>query len=379
MTEQRNAAVVCIVEAADQVDQRRFAAARTADDADGLTGPGRERDVRQARCTGILVGEGDVLKLSRLGSVVHSQLCRAGILHRRVGVQNLIDAHAAGQCAGDRNDQIRQTQQAQQNLAHIVDKGNDLALRQLTGIDLYTAAQQQRHNSQVDDEIGQRVHQRRNTACRKLQLFQVVICLHKGGQLVRLAGKGTHHARADVVFARQQRHTVQAVLGLMVDGHGHAHDGPYNKRHHNRNADEKQRQLRTDGERHNKRADHDERRAQQQTQRQVDAVLYLVDVARHAGDKRRGADAVQLAVAQRANMAEQVLAQCRAKAQRRLCGEPLCRQAAGQADSSQQDQQAAARPDEGCILIFDARVDDAGNDQRHKQFKTGFQHLEKRR
>ena len=78
-------------------------------------------------------------------------------------------------------------------------------------------------------------------------------------------------------------------------------------------------------------------------------------------------------------MAEQVLAQCRAKAQRRRCGEPLCRQAAGQADSSQQDQQAAARPDEGCILIFDARVDDAGNDQRHKQFKTGFQHLEKRR
>ena len=207
----------------------------------------------------------------------------------------------------------------------------------------------------------------------------MVICLHKGGQLVRLAGKGTHHARADVVFARQQRHTVQAVLGLMVDGHGHAHDGPYNKRHHDRNADEKQRQLRADGERHNKRADHDERRAQQQTQRQVDAVLYLIDVARHAGDKRRGADAVQLAVAQRANMAEQVLAQCRAKAQRRLCGEPLCRQAAGQADSSQQDQQTAARPDEGCILIFDARVDDAGNDQRHKQFKTGFQHLEKRR
>ena len=146
MAEQRNAAVVGIVEAADQVDQRRFAAARTADDADGLTGPGRERDVRQARCAGILVGEGDVLKLSCFGSVVHRKLCRAGILHRRVGVQNLIDAHSAGQCAGDRNDQIRQTQQAQQNLAHIVDKGNDLALRQLTGIDLHTAAQQQRHN-----------------------------------------------------------------------------------------------------------------------------------------------------------------------------------------------------------------------------------------
>ena len=207
----------------------------------------------------------------------------------------------------------------------------------------------------------------------------MVICLHKSGQLVRLAGKGTHHARADVVFARQQRHTVQAVLGLMVDGHGHAHDGPYNKRHHDRNTDEKQRQLRADGERHNKRTDHDERRAQQQTQRQVDAVLHLVDVARHAGDQRRGADAVQLAVAQRADMAEQVFAQRRAKAQRRRSGEPLCRQAAGQADSSQQDQQAAARPDEGCILVFDARVNDAGNDQRHKQFKTGFQHLEKRR
>ena len=264
-------------------------------------------------------------------------------------------------------------------MAHIVDKGNDLALGQRTGIDLDTAAQQQGHHSQVDDEIGQRVHQCGDSPGCKLQFFQVVVRLHKGGQLVRLAGKGTHNAGTYVVFAGQQRHAIQAILCLVVDRHRHAHDGPYDERHHNRHADKQQRQLRADGERHNQRTDNDERRTQQQAQRQVNAVLHLIDVAGHTGDQCRGADAIQFAVTQCVDMAEQVLAQRRTKAQRRRSGEPLGRQTAGKADGRQQNQQTAARPDESCVLIFDACVNNAGNDQRHEQLKAGFQHLEQRR
>ena len=47
---------------------------------------------------------------------------------------------------------------------------------------------------------------------------------------------------------------------------------------------------------HDHRAKHDEGRAQNQAQCQVDARLYLTDVARHTGDHRRAAHAVKVAV-----------------------------------------------------------------------------------
>ena len=66
------------------------------------------------------------------------------------------------------------------------------------------------------------------------------------------------------------------------------------------------------------------------------------------------------------------------EAQRRFSGEVLGRQAAGQADSCQQNQQTAALPDEHGIAIFDTGVDNACHHQRHKKFKRRLQHLEQR-
>ena len=145
----------------------------------------------------------------------------------------------------------------------------------------------------------------------------MVIRLHKSRQLIRLTGEGTHHAGTHVVFAGQQGHTVHAVLGLMVDGHGQTHNAPDDERYHNRHQHKEQCQLRADGERHDERTQHNERAAQQQTQRQVYAVLHLIDVTGHTRNQRRGADTVQLAVAQRIDMAVQILSQGRAEAQRR--------------------------------------------------------------
>ena len=161
----------------------------------------------------------------------------------------------------------------------------------------------------------------------------------------------------------------------MIDGHRGAHNEINNQRNNDRCRNKQQGQPRADGVGHDQRANDNERAAQQQAQRQVYAVLHLVDVAGHAGDQCRGADAVQLAVAQRVDMAEQVPAQRGTEAQRRFSGEVLGRQAAGQADSCQQNQQTAALPDEHGIAIFDTAVDNARHHQRHKKFKGSFQHF----
>ena len=375
MAEQRYRASRGIIEAAYQIDQGRFAAAGTADHTDRLAGLGRKTDIGQTGGTGAVVGESYVVKRHSWGSRVCIQLCGGRVRHRGMRVQNFVHAHAAGQGAGHRDDQVRQAQQVGQDLGHIVDKRDDLTLGQGTVIDLVAAAQQQGNDGQVDDQVGQGIHQRRDAACHRLDAAQVVVSLHKGSQFICLAGEGPHHTGAHIVFTGQQGDLIQTILGLVVDGHRGAHDEINNQRNNNRCCNKQQGQPRADGVRHDQRTDHDERAAQQQAQRQVDTVLHLVDVAGHAGDQRRGADAVQFAVAQRVDMAEQVLAQCSAKAQRRLGGEVLGRQAAGQADGRQQHQQTTALPDEHSIAIFDAGVDNARHHQWHEKFKGSFQHF----
>ena len=320
-----------------------------------------------------------MLKPDRLGSTLNRERCRAGVLHRGAGIQDFIYAHTAGQSACYRDDQIRQTQQAQKDLAHIVDQRDNLTLSQRTGIDLHAAAQQQRYHGEVDHQIGQWIHQGGDAARCKLQRFQMIVRLDKGSQFIGLPGKGAHHTGTHIVFTGQQRHTVKAVLCLMVNRHRDPHDCPDDQRDRNGNAEEKQRQSGADRKCHDKRANNNERRSQQQTQGQVHTVLDLIDVTGHPRDQRGGADTVQLAVAQRVNMTVQVPAQRRAKAQCRRGGKVLGRQAAGETDGSQQNQQAAPRPDKSCIPVFDACINDAGDNQRHKQLKTGLQHLEQRR
>ena len=72
-------------------------------------------------------------------------------------------------------------------MVHIIDERDDLALGKRAIIDLVAAAHQQGNDGQVDDQVGQRVHQGRDAACHRLDAAQVVVGLYKGGQFVRLA------------------------------------------------------------------------------------------------------------------------------------------------------------------------------------------------
>ena len=104
MAEQCHRAAAGIVKAADQIDQGRFAAAGTADHADGLAAAGRKRNIGQAGCARTAVGEIHMIKPDRLGSTLNRERRRAGVLHRGAGIQDLIYAHTAGQRARYRYD-----------------------------------------------------------------------------------------------------------------------------------------------------------------------------------------------------------------------------------------------------------------------------------
>ena len=205
----------------------------------------------------------------------------------------------------------------------------------------------------------------------------MIIGFDKSSGFVGLPGKCTNHTGTHIIFSGKQSDPVQSVLCLVINRNSGPHDQPDDQGNDGRGRKKQQSQTGADGKCHDQRADHNKRRAQQQAQSQVYAVLYLVDVTGHAGDQCGRTDAVQLTVTQGVDMAEQILAQRRAKTQSRLCGKILGGQAAGQANDSQQNQQRASLPDKHRVGIFNAGVDDAGDHQRNKQLKTCFQHFEK--
>ena len=66
-------------------------------------------------------------------------------------------------------------------------------------------------------------------------------------------------------------------------------------------------------------------------------------------------------------------------ADRRLCREILRRRRADKADDAEQHEEPAHRKDVGLIRISDADIDQALDDERHKQLKGRLQHLKERR
>ena len=201
VAEESDTAFAGIVKAGHQVDQRGLAAAGAADDADGLAGLCRKAHVGQAGGAGTAVSKGDTLEGYGRHIAAGSQFRGCGVRHGGAGVENLIDAQAAGQGAGHRDHQIGQTQKVDEDLAQIIDQGNHFALGEVAHIDFPAAEQQQCDDRQVDHQIGERIHQSGDPAGPDLHGFQMVVGFHEGGQFIGLAGKSPHHTGAHVVFA----------------------------------------------------------------------------------------------------------------------------------------------------------------------------------
>ena len=147
-----------------------FAAAGAADDADGFAGHDGKADVRQARCTGALIGERDIIK-SYGGSsrVFHMERRRARrIRHACLDIQHTGNALGAGQRLVQRDNQGCQFDDLDDDLQHVVVQCDYLSLRQAAEIDLNAGPLNQNNGCDVDEYIRQWIEQRRQPADKQI-------------------------------------------------------------------------------------------------------------------------------------------------------------------------------------------------------------------
>ena len=157
---------------------------------------------------------------------------------------------------------------------------------------------------EVDYYVGQRVHQRGYSPDELLTGGQLVVALIEGVDLLIFLAERAHNADAGEVLTRNSELFVEPCLNLLVKRKAPQHDSEDNNGKHRYSRNEYKRRLNVDSKRHYHSAEYHKRRAQQQTERKVYAVLYLVHIAGHSGNEGGSSDLVDFRPRQALNVAE---------------------------------------------------------------------------
>ena len=139
-----------------------------------------------------------------------------GVLHAGLNGQDPRDTVRAGERLGHIDDQVRELDEFNQNLRHVVDKRNQFTLRDNPVVHLDRADPDEHQRRQVDDRIGERVHECRDLAHKQLQACQFPVFRMEARNLFLFLIEGADHAGAGQVFARNAQRPIQFSLYLFI-------------------------------------------------------------------------------------------------------------------------------------------------------------------
>ena len=293
-TVNQHRALVGIVQARDHRDQRCFAAAGGADDADGGTGGNVQIDMIQHGFFAVLIiAEGDVFKPDV------ALLYGACVIRCRIGdvrdlIQNLGDTLCRCHRTGHLHKHHRDHHQRGQNLRDVCNKCGEVTCRHGLGHKHIAAEPEYRQRGDIHKERHDRGHKDHDTGRCHTALFQLCIGPGKLVALKRFAHKRLDNADIGQVFLHRCVQSVDFGLHCRKAREAAGDDqrnGADQKRHDNRQY---QRQAQIDRQRHDQRTDHHAGGTQAHAEQRHDEVLHLGNVIGQTGDQRRGGELVDV-------------------------------------------------------------------------------------
>ena len=302
--------------------------------------------------------------------------CR--ILHGGLQLQDAFHPGGAGHGLGHGNDQVGQLDQLHQDLVQIVDQSDHLAGLKRTFVDLHSAAFQQNDQRRIDQNKGQRIHQRGQTSDSKLHPGQFVVVAFVDGGLFFLHAEGAKHANASHVFPGVQQHLVQLALHFLVSGKSQSGNAHHRQRQKRKQRQKNQSGAGVNGKGHDGRAKDHEGGTQQQTQHHVHARLHLIHVRGHAVDQRRSTKPVQIRIGKTLNMGKERGLHIGGKAGGRPRSKILRRGGRSKSQQAKADQNQSGAEYIAVVGGHNALVDDRRHQQWDKKLQQRFQQFEQR-
>ena len=360
-----------VVQARNELDERRFGRARAADDAHRRTCRDVERDVGEGIFLRLgVVFEADVVKVDlAVGDGVHrcGGVCKVG----RLG-QDLTDAAGAGQRAGHLQKDAGEHHDRVEHLQNIAQKRRQLADGHRADEDIIAAEPKDADDGRIHDSLERRQVEdgiaegfRRSIAQFRVDGVELGVLVVAADE--RLDGTDGGQGLLDAA--------IQVIHGALLAAIERADlcDDPGEDGGQDRRCDEEyNRQPRAEHAGHRQpHAEHD-RAAHQRTQTGVDGVEHDRDVGGHAGDEGRIGEAVKVGEVEFLHGGILRHAQ--------LCREPVCeprrvpriQQPRDKRKHRAQNHQPALPEDDGHIMGGHAVIHEGGHQDGDDHFKDTF-------
>ena len=283
----RHAALGHIVEARDQVEQRRFAAARGTDDGRCLAGSGREADVLERVLVGAGIAEADVMERHNAVGAVRGQcLGRSGVMDGRGGLDDLVNAVRSHTGTGQHDGDHREHEERHDDLHRVGDERDHLTHLHAAQIHRLAAEPDDEQARAVHDERHKRHHGDHRAVGEQLGLHQVGVGPVKALFLKFLAAERADGHNAGQDFAADKVQPVHQNLHLLEFRHGYVHQNGDERQQcgHGHKDDPFQPRVAA-GNVHNA-ADAQNGRVGYHAQQDHADELHLLDVVRGAGNQR---------------------------------------------------------------------------------------------
>ena len=318
-----NPAARDIVKSGDKIDESRFARAGRADNGGGLAGHGLERYARKYRRIGARIAETHAVELKLAAAVCVGGYRMLGLFYHRDEVEYLVDSlrgylrfrehHEQRRRHGDRVDYHYHIDHERLQITdgvrylHAVRDGVER---------VYLVSRHLEENGDYDiaKKRCERNKERENSVYLEHESGQVVVCLSELFVLIFRAVERADNSDSAELLAQDEIESVGLLLRLVEHRQNLLCDDEGDNQNY-RNSDEHDgREPLIQCERHERAADHDYRRADNNADHHQDHVLNLADVVCRSRYQRGRAYLIYIALAQRLDLDEQRAAKRQAEA-----------------------------------------------------------------
>ena len=286
-------AVRGIVQARNQLHERRLRGTGATENADGLTGLDMQIDVFERQLALIaLVTEGNVIELDRAVLDLVNRVC--GIVQVGLLIEDFGNTLCARLGHGDHNENHRYHHQAHQDLHRVGKHAGQLAGGHRAADDQTRAEPRNEQHARVHAEL----HQRHN-ACHGLLRLGERAVQHAGNalelfSLVVLTHIGLNNADAAHIFLYDRVHAVVDLECALKDRTDNLHQDAHADCQNRQHREEYERHPAVDLHRHEQCKDQHDRAAHRDARAHLKGVLYVGNIGGQTGDDRTGGELINV-------------------------------------------------------------------------------------
>ena len=286
---------------------------------------------------------------------------------RRRTVEDLHDARRGSGSAREGDDEVRDVDDREERLRHVVHEGDDLALGEFADVHATAAHPENGDDAEVHDEEDGRVENGRELAHRDGRRGLVLCRLAEALGLMAASPEGADDADARQRLARDERDLVELRLHGLEVGHRSGHHVPEDEADDRGAHEEHESELEVDEQGGDHGAHSEDGPPDELTNAERDGDLHLVDVVGDSRHERGDAEVVDVGARELVDLLEEGISYVRARPLGDEGGHLLTDEREAVANDGEDHEKYAETRDDPHVVTAHSDVDHTSDDDGRQE------------